>query len=481
MATAPGLNISVQDGGLVASASAASTASVLIIGTAGSTSDVVAQEVNPTVALTEGQYAAAAGTTLQMNDALARGWYQAIMTGCRSVRIQKLEGTTAAKQYTNLHKIFRNLEDYEVDAVIICGLAGNEVPTGVTFEAGTDFDYAALTAPVVAASDPTTLTVTTTSATLAGHTGNTVNRYIVPGSVVIKQDDTVLVEGTGYTLNYLTGVITFSTAPGEDVVTATYNYYDFDEDKADFMHQLAGYCELVSSRNRVTHGFIPLGAAGSYDYTDTTLADRNAYINALTATPIVLSKYVCVLGGPRARFEWKDGTLYYDQGIAAVGTYCEILPTQTSPTNKAPTGPISLEYDLSASQLDKMCTANILCFRRRSSGVVITDGLTTAGAVSDYTRFTTSKIIKDVINSCRIASEPYIGAQNTIPQRQALRTAIDSALSAMQSAGALEAYKFNVSVSSAGTIDGNVIVDVWIVPIFEIRTISISVTLSSSL
>lgn len=285
------------------------------------------------------------------------------------------------------------------------------------------------------------------------------------GEILVVLDDE-------YTLDSNGGAITFKDtnlpSTGE-VVYASYKHYSFN-----VAAQLAGFCEIVSARVSQTLGFVALKPAA-----DTDLATIKGYINGLGTQEF--NGYLQVKAGPEAFFSMPDGTRYSDSGIVAYAAQSVMLPAQSSPTNKTLPGASGLVYNLSPAQLDELCGENIVTFRIKSGNVVVTDGVTTAGQGSDFTRLTTMRITNDAVESVRTVADPFIGEPNNTPQRAALNTAIRSALDAMVTAGALRTFRFSINSTLEEFINGKMQVDLELVPAFELRKITISVALRPSL
>jgi phage tail sheath protein FI len=158
-----------------------------------------------------------------------------------------------------------------------------------------------------------------------------------------------------------------------------------------------------------------------------------------------------------------------------------MLPPQSATTNKVLAGAVGLEYNLSPAQLDDLCGKNVVTFRSKAGRIVITDGVTSAGHTSDFTRLSTVRIVNEAVQAIRTVADPFIGEPNDLPQQNALNTAIKSALDAMVKAGALRAFKFNLSSTLQDYIDGKMSVEVTLVPAFELRKITTTVALKPTL
>lgn len=456
----PGFDVSIRDGGLVVPRPEFQTGSLLIIGPQ-KTASAGTQSVTPNWIAGQDSFEQIYGKNLAGNP-LFQAWKQATDAGCKDVRVLELCGATADAQYANLHTIYNHLEDYIVDAIVIVGVDGDAAITTPTLADGI-YDYATLVAGALTA--VTAEALGTGDGTKVAFTA--AHAPIAELGLVVKVDDVVV---TDYTINYNTGVITMDTAPAlTEAVTVDYNYAT-----RSFAAQLAGFCTVVSSRVSQTLGFVALKAA-----TATDLATIKTYINGLKTQ--LFNGFLSVVAGPKARFASYDGTSYLDSGVAAYAAQVVMLPAQSAPTNKVLPGAGSLEYNLSPAQLDQLCGNNIVTFRTKAGNIVVTDGITTAGRTSDFTRLTTMRIVNEAVQSIREVADPFIGEPNDLPQQNALSTAIRSTLDAMVKVGALRAFRFSLNATMQDYIDGKMKVEVELVPAFELRKISTTVSLRPTL
>ena len=73
----------------------------------------------------------------------------------------------------------------------------------------------------------------------------------------------------------------------------------------------------------------------------------------------------------------------------------------------------------------------------------------------------------------------YIGKPNNAQIRAAINSDVDEALSVMQRLGALQGYQFRVNATGSQQILGQMTIDVLLQPAFEIRTITVSTSLTA--
>jgi hypothetical protein len=159
------------------------------------------------------------------------------------------------------------------------------------------------------------------------------------------------------------------------------------------------------------------------------------------------------------------------------------LRAESAPTNKSVRGILGVKQPLSLRQLNTLTGKKYVTFRLKGGQVVVTDGVTTApdyevGGVtrsSDFTRLSTLRITQAASQLVRDLCDPFIGEPNRMPQYNALNASIKGGLEAMKNQGALQDYRF--SVVARGTTLNEAVVTLEIIPAFELRKISINVSL----
>lgn len=103
------------------------------------------------------------------------------------------------------------------------------------------------------------------------------------------------------------------------------------------------------------------------------------------------------------------------------------------------------------------------------------DVMTFSPVGSDYARLTTVRIIFTAIQVVRSAAQPYIGQAATLQTRNALETQVTSGLRGMQQQGALYASTPTFTYNAASN---EVIVDLVLVPAFELRSVEVRVSVN---
>jgi len=176
---------------------------------------------------------------------------------------------------------------------------------------------------------------------------------------------------------------------------------------------------------------------------------------------------------------------YYNAG--GEGVYAGLissLPPEISTTNMPVPGAEVLR-NLSARQVNALSGSRFVSFWTMPNGFVVASGMTGAHNISqyyrsDFVRLTTMRITQDSIAAVRIVANPFIGKPNNAVNRSALENAIDEGLSRLQKRGALEGFRFSIISTPTMRVLGQIIVDLTIIPAFEIQEITVQVGLSAA-
>lgn len=264
-------------------------------------------------------------------------------------------------------------------------------------------------------------------------------------------------------------------------------YYDPENNGMDAT-ALAEFCADANVKDSRVIGII---AAKPLEGNADIPAIRN-YVNMLTDSDSFTNtypgpngedygKFISVVVGQPIFYNNKLG-LHTDTAAAAYAGLIATLPPHSSTTNKILSGTRGLKYKFYPAQLDSLTRKRFVTLRQRAAGVAVTDGITAARELSDFSRLSTMRIANAVIDGIKQVTEPFIGEALDSSRQQAIETAIESILADLKSAGALEAYRFGVYfASSADRIRGILTVEVAIVPAFEVRRIRLKITLKPTM
>jgi len=278
-------------------------------------------------------------------------------------------------------------------------------------------------------------------------------------------------------------------------VYLTYDLEDLVEPITDSDKQgvldLAEHCYTASQRVGERHGVIgvkpldsvTLGSIASLadalsnnplEYEHSTMVDDDG-------NPIDVGKFISIVCADTV-FDSNRAGPYISNGAAAYAGLINTLAAESATTNKVVGSALGLAYSFSPAQLDSLTEARYVTFRGKiGRGVVVIDGITAAKSGSDYTRLSTVRIVNAACNSIREVTQPYIGEAGTPYHFNAMSTAIESVLSAMQAEGALQNYRFNILTSPLGLARGEATIELELVPAFELRKIVTVVTVRATL
>lgn len=474
----PGIDLTIKDGNIVLPAENFGTNTVLIIAPTDKVG-VTTVDTTPKLIQSSEDFAKNLLGTFTDKNPLARRWKQVYDAGCRSIYVIELVGATVEERYENLHQMYNILEDSTIaDVILLDGVhVDTELDTtkvdltgipkqdyidaaGLSVATGTDTDSVTGTA-----AKETTLQIT--------------NAIVKASSLVVDKkastegEATILTLGQDYTYDADLRLVTLVTALelGE-VVTASYSVYEYN-----FADQLAGFCAIVSSKNKQVVGVMS-PSLPTTELKSTDLAGIKTYVDAQTMQ--IHNKFLQVAGLPLMYYEIAN-TPYYDTFAGSYAGMISILPSYSAPTNKVIPGVLFPVFNLSQSQMQVLTNKHIVIARSKNNRIVVGDAITTAADNSDFVRLTTLRIVNDAVNLIREISDPYIGEPNTLARRNALDTAIRSGLNNMIKRGALNDFRFSIKSSLADQIDGRMNIALDLVPAFETRRIVVTIALKPML
>jgi len=177
-----------------------------------------------------------------------------------------------------------------------------------------------------------------------------------------------------------------------------------------------------------------------------------------------------------------SGSLNYETSVAAAyGGFLQggSLPVSSAPTNKS-FNPGTLLGTITSLKLDALAGKRLVGLNRKATGVVISDGPTAATPASDYARASTVRQVEACVDGIRAVGEPFLGGSMTSAQIAGLDTAIKGALQALVQSGSISAYEHQIVVTPQMKILGQAIVQLKVVPAFELRQITVVVGLSAT-
>lgn len=170
---------------------------------------------------------------------------------------------------------------------------------------------------------------------------------------------------------------------------------------------------------------------------------------------------------------------YTANGAATYGGFYSNLAANSAPTNKQ-LGSLRLSYRINMAKLDQLAGRRYVTFHAKPRGIVVSDAPVAARPDSDYQRLSTMRQVKATIDDLRRVAEPFLGEAMTGAQMAALNTAIDQSLANQVKAQVLNRYEFQLSATPQQRVLGQAIVDLKLVPAFELRQITVSVALAAA-
>lgn len=262
----------------------------------------------------------------------------------------------------------------------------------------------------------------------------------------------------------------------------------------DFAYELALFCAICSHRNKSVYGAIDMKPLKSISLSSVQshakyLANfKNQYFmknekgSVITdgdGNPIDLGKFITLVGGPDPVVNNKVASLRDCSGAVCYIAYNTVLLPQSAPTNKRIPGTAGIKYNFSNAQLNDIVGNRIVCFGKKFSttgnvlqGAYIIDGPTCARNGSEYSRLTTLKVLRYVIDETREVADPFIGEANTIEQRNALSAALSKRYDALITSGVILNYSFNLVATQIDQVLGQAKLELGITAPQELRKIT---------
>lgn len=202
-----------------------------------------------------------------------------------------------------------------------------------------------------------------------------------------------------------------------------------------------------------------VGFTGLTDRSATAFGDYGPYVS-------VISAEIETVG---YKDEWG-----YSNGAALYAGFLSSIDAENASTGRLLFNVDSIRYNPTRPQQISMINKGVvpvaLNFRRQA---YVIDGLTFGRPESDFTRLSTLRITFDAIQLVRRVAQQYVGMPATLHHRNALETAISSALRGMMIGGALIDADFVVSYVPR---ENRAEIDLVLTPAFEMRNIDISIS-----
>lgn len=219
---------------------------------------------------------------------------------------------------------------------------------------------------------------------------------------------------------------------------------------------------------------------GGFIATDGQFMDSGDEIVDDNEIPVDLGKYFSVaVDYPLLRNSFSS-TSYLASFSASYGGFYVNRSPASAPTNKKVTN-ASLLYKLGLQALDDLAGAGYVCLRQKTTGLVVADAPTASMPNSDWNRLSTVRIVKAIIDGVRTAVDPYLGEGMSDASRASMKTAVEKVLMAGKSAKYLQDYRpFEIIQTPAMEVQGKATINLTLIPAFELRQVTVSISLSKS-
>lgn len=265
------------------------------------------------------------------------------------------------------------------------------------------------------------------------------------------------------------------TEPEYTLDTSTGEYYI--KNAIDNGDGLLGF-KFMAGRDDYRNG----AYGGGYVATTTGWIDSGEEIVDDNDFPVDLGKYIStVVDWPILTNEYGKASTsgnYIASYAPSYGGYYIALPPNSAPTNKKVTG-TSLYYKVGVRKMDKLAGRGYVVLREKPQGLVIADAPTSSLPASDYKRLSTVRITKAVADAVREVLEPYIGEGADDAVLASMKNAVEQELLKAKKAKYLKRYDSPTIIQTPDmSIIGDVSVGLVIVPAFETRQITVTLSLA---
>ena len=285
---------------------------------------------------------------------------------------------------------------------------------------------------------------------------------------------------------------TYYVMDADREVSYNYSKYIPYRTSDNFVRQLAQHCAYSSLRTSMTHGII--GYSPLHTFTlkalqqradDLLAADYSLYakkqngrlILNTTKDPVEIGGNVSVTAFQHAITDTVNSVVTTCNGAGYYAGMISTLAVEKS-TTMQPTYLDSVDFTFSNSQLRSLCNAGYVCTKESSTkGICIVDGVTRAPSSELRSRLSIVRTLNECGKVIREAAEPFIGLKNSLNNRNALKTAIDSALDNLKDTLIWD-YTFTIVNLSTYTTDTEIKINYTIFPINEIRNITNNITVT---
>lgn len=507
----PGVNMTLKDGQMLLSNSNRGPRMLIIAPVKAGVSVTIPEE--PILVSTEEELATNFGGYFTANtlNPIAAEWRIAREAGGVSIYLLALKGETKKEQYINLyHSLFGDLQEFDAAHIVLVGLEADDFIDSIT-EADFDFpedkeafpsinglisEYVATAATVpVVGSFP--LVVTSANQVMSLTVAGQEVALTIPEASYATAANLIAAVAARLALSPISGGKTIALNGTGKAVLTLEESFTVEAGAIAKALALAGVTPVSSAKGSpaallaayAKSQNLNVGNAIAYIATSapagTQLADIKAKVSALMALNNEYSQYLQVVAGPRVgvsipgslRTQWLSGVTNYACLAAR-------LSPQIAPTNQTLPGVTELRYNLSLRQLNDLTGNKYVTFRAKNGRISVVDGVTTAPDIvigedvvkSDYTRLSTLRIANYITTEVRSALDAFIGAPNEFTMYTSMNTAIKSVIKTAIDRAIIQDARYTIRLGQS--LDSSV-VEMTILPQFELRTIDVSIGLST--
>lgn len=194
---------------------------------------------------------------------------------------------------------------------------------------------------------------------------------------------------------------------------------------------------------------------------------------------IDIGKYLIVTGAYAVLSNSTSTTSYMGNMSSLYSGFVSSLPYDQAGTNQVISG-VRIPFRIKNEKLDSLAGARYTMLKAARKGIVCADAPTAARPDSDYQRQMTIAIVNAVIEAIRAKVDPFIGKGTLSGVRAvALETAIDSAITTFVPSS-LERYEYALTYTRTQKIEGEATLKLKLVPVSELRELTIVVSLSAT-
>jgi hypothetical protein len=172
---------------------------------------------------------------------------------------------------------------------------------------------------------------------------------------------------------------------------------------------------------------------------------------------------------------------YVMDGAATYAGKSTTIQPQIGMTNKTLSSVVGLSYNYGASVINTLVGSGpgFVVFNTQQGSVRTVADQTYEVSGGDFAKLSTLRITYASMEAVRQACAGFIGGAANPATINAMGTAVNSALAALKSSGALLDYTWNINATAANQIAGTFQINLQLVPALQIRKIYVTISLTA--